>query len=304
MLNVIALRYFVETVRLNGFTAAAQYLGVSQSTVSKMVRGLEDQIGETLIIRNGKPLLLSDAGQVMYEKGSEVIAAIMRLEKEVHEVQALNKGRVSIGIPPMINLLFTEVIKDFRERYPNIALYIHEHPGPAIEQLVASNELDLGFSIAPVDQHLELQHQVVANYEVYAIATPNLLRRNKEDLGLSQLIKSPLLLLNDDFGLTRLLRQRFAKEQLQPQIYAQSSQWDWLISMAQAELGVALLPKPFCTRLPTDLVYKPITSPELLQWQVTLLWSGRYLSQAAKAWLECCQRLLGGHWPQDIDETI
>lgn len=296
MLNVIALRYFVETVRLNGFTAAAQSLGVSQSTVSKMVRSLEDQIGETLIIRNGKPLLLSDVGRVLYEKGSDVLTALARLEQEVHEVQALSQGRVNIGIPPMINLLFTQVMKDFRERYPTISLQIYEYPGPAIEQMVATNELDVGFSIAPVDQLLPLEHQVVARHDVYAIALPEFLARNKDSIALAQVVQKPLLLLNDDFGLTRLLRQRFAQEQLQPRIYAQSSQWDWLISMAQAGLGVALLPEPFCSRLPTELVYKVIEEKEPLSWEVTLLWNGRYLSQAARAWLECCQTQLGGEW--------
>lgn len=289
MLNVIALRYFTETVRLGGFTAAAQYLGVSQSTVSKMVKNLEDQIGETLIVRNGKPMLLSDVGKVLYEKGGTVIESILRLEKEVYDVQALEQGRLYIGIPPMINLLFTKTIKEFRERYPSIALYVHEYPGPAIEQQVASDKLDLGFSIAPIDQHLPLQHQIIATYEVCAIATQDMLQSNSDELSLESLVKKPLLLLNDEFGLTRLLRQEFAKRQLQPKIYAQSSQWDWLISMAQAGLGIALLPEPFCARLPTDLSYKPIRKSELLKWQVTLLWNGRYLSQAARAWLQCCQ---------------
>ena len=296
LINVIALEYFVETVRLNSFTAAAQYLGVSQSTVSKMVKNLETDIGESLIIRSGKPLLLSDAGQVLYEKGTEVLAALKRLKKEVHAVQALEKGHLKIGIPPMVNLLFTEVVKEFREQYPSITLAISEPPGPAIEQLVAKNELDLGFSIAPVDQRLSLRHEVVASYAVYAIALPELLPRSNSALDLKAIAKKPLLLLNDDFGLTRLLRQRFTTEQLSPTIYAQSSQWDWLISMAKAGLGVALLPEPFCARLPADLVYRVIEEPVPLEWEVALLWNGRYLSQTARAWLECCQSHIEGDW--------
>lgn len=303
MLNVSALEYFVETVRLNSFTAAAQYLGVSQSTVSKMVKILETDLGETLIIRSGKPLLLSDAGRVLYDKGSEVLASLRALKQEVHAVQALQKGHVKIGIPPMVNLLFTEVVKDFRERYPNILLEISEPPGPAIEQLVAKNELDLGFSIAPVDQSLALGHEIVASYAVYAISTPDLLPRNKGALSLDLIAKKPLLLLNDDFGLTRLLRQRFATEQLKPHIYAQSSQWDWVISMAQAGLGVALLPEPFCSRLPNDLVYRVIDEPAPLRWEVAL-WNGRYLSQAARAWLDSCQAHIEGDWLHEAMEQL
>lgn len=288
MLNVMALRYFVETVRLGSFTAAAQFLGVGQSTVSKMVRTLEDQIGETLIIRNGKPLLLSDVGQVLFEKGSVLLQGLVQLEQEVHAVQALTKGLLKVGIPPMINLLFTDVLKEFRERYPTISLQVIEQPGPAIEELVATEQLDLGFSIAPIAPDLELQTNRVAQYPVYALGSTQYLSHSKAPIGLQQLSKKPLLLLQDEFGLTRLIRQRLSQEQLQPRVYAQSSQGDWLISMAQAGLGVAILPQPFCRRLPEDLVFRVIEEINPLHWEVMLLWNGRYLSQAAKAWLECC----------------
>lgn len=304
MLNVIALRYFVETVRLGSFTAAAQSLQVGQSTVSKMVRNLEDQLGETLIVRSGKPLLLSDVGQVLFEKGSQLLWDLARLEQEVHAVQALSKGQLKIGIPPMINLLFTAALKEFRERYPTIQVQIIEQPGPAIERLVALGELDMGFSIAPIATDLRLAHNAVVNYLVYAVGVPELLPRNKAPISLQQLSKKPLLFLNDDFGLTRLLRQHLLLEQLEPKVYAQSSQADWLISMAQAGLGIAVLPQPLCQRLPEDLVVRVIEQSQPLHWEVVMLWNGRYLSQAAKAWLECCLPVFQeNHW-QELEQQL
>lgn len=304
MINVMGLRYFVETVRLGSFTAAAQSLQVGQSTVSKMVRNLEDQLGETLIIRSGKPLILSDAGQVLFEKGSQLLLDLKRLEQEVHAVQALSKGQLKLGIPPMINLLFTEALKEFRERYPTIQLQIIEQPGPAIEQLVAMGELDIGFSIAPIASDLKLAQNPVASYLVYALALPELLPRSKAPISLQQLSKKPLLFLNEDFGLTRLIRRHLLLEQLEPKIYAQSSQGDWLISMAQAGLGIAVLPQPLCQRLPENLVVRVLEQGEPLHWEVVMLWNGRYLSQAAKVWLECCIPVFQeNHW-EDLERQM
>lgn len=301
MLNVVALRYFVETVRLGGFTAAAQSLGVGQSTVSKMVRSLEDQVGELLIVRNSKPLLLSDVGQLLFEKGGLLLQDLKQLQQEVHQVQALTKGYLKVGLPPMINLLFTAALKEFRERYPDIQLQIIEQPGPAIEQLVASDQLDFGFSIAPIAPDLALQTNRVISYPIYALGLAEHLPRSQSPISLEQLVKKPLLFLNDEFGLTRLLRHHLLQEQIQPRIYAQSSQGDWLISMAQAGLGVAVLPQPFCQRLPENLNYRVIEQTHPLQWEVVLLWNGRYLSQAAKAWLECCALVQP---EQDWDELL
>lgn len=304
MIPMTALRYFIETVRLQSFTAAAQSLGVSQSTVSKMIKNLEMELGEPVIVRSTKPLLLSDIGRVLYEKGPAVLESLQRLEQDVHAVQALRKGVLRIGIPPMINVLFTDVMKQFKEQHTQIQLHIVEQPGPAIEQMVAADELDLGFSIAPINQQISLASQILVSHEVYAVGHSELLRRSSDQIRFEQLVNQPLLLLNDEFGITRLVRQAFAKKQLQPTIYAQSSQWDWVLSMAQAGLGIALLPEPFCSRIPSDMVSTPIRLPESLKWEVVLLWNGCYLSQAAQAWLELCGQPLGGDWRSGYEEKI
>ena len=74
--------------------------------------------------------------------------------------------------------------------------------------------------------------------------------------------------------------------------------------MAQAGLGVALLPEPFCSRLPNDLVYRVIDEPAPLRWEVALLWNGRYLSQAARAWLDSCQAHIEGDWLHEAMEQL
>lgn len=304
MIPMTALRYFIETVRLQSFTAAAQSLGVSQSTVSKMIKNLELELGEPVIVRSAKPLLLSDIGRVLYEKGPAVLEGLQRLEQDIHAVQALRKGTLRIGIPPMINVLFTDVMKQFREQHDNVQLHIVEQPGPAIEQMVAADELDLGFSIAPINQQIALSAQVVVSHDVYAVGQADLLRRNNDQISVEELVNQPLLLLNDEFGITRLVRQVFARKQLQATVYAQSSQWDWVLSMAQAGLGIALLPEPFCSRIPSDMVSKPIRLPESLSWDVVLLWNGYYLSQAAQAWLDLCGQPLGGDWRSHYEQKL
>lgn len=287
MLNLNALVYFVETARLRSFTQAAHTLGVSQSTVSKMIKNLENDLGDLLIVRQSSPLKLTAIGEHLYKKGQHILQAITELEHDVHAMQSLKKGRLRIGIPPMVNLLLTQTLKQFRERYPDIALMISEPPGPMIEKEVAAGRLDFGFSIAPIEQDLALKQDVFADFPLYAIAQKHAINRLSKPLTLAQLANKNLLLLNEDFGITRLLNLHFAKANVTPTIYAQSSQWDWLISMAQAGLGIALLPEPFTEQLPAGMACRPITDPAL-RWQVVLLWDALYLSDSAQAWLEMC----------------
>ena len=60
-MDLRALRYFVETVRHSSFTHAAEHLCVTQSTVSKMVRQLEDEVGQPLLIREGRGVQIGRA---------------------------------------------------------------------------------------------------------------------------------------------------------------------------------------------------------------------------------------------------
>ncbi|SHI24028.1 LysR family transcriptional regulator [Pollutimonas bauzanensis] len=297
-MDIRSLRYFVETVRLNSFTQAAASLQVTQSTISKMIRQLEDEIGEPLLMRESRQFVLTDTGRVVYERGQDVLGAMRRLSAQVLETQALSRGALHVGMPPMINLLFTQVLKTFRTRYPHISLTLHEDTGQEIERQVAAGELEIGMSILPVDPELDLVSVQVASHAVWAVGEPGAFR-NKNTIRLEALRQTPLVLLKDDFALTRRLRREFRQAGIEPQIAAQSSQWDWTVSMARAGMGLALLPEPFIHRLNHEgLALARISDPEI-PWQVAHIWNGRYLSHAAKAWIDICQDVLGGRWLEE-----
>ncbi|MBJ7310958.1 LysR substrate-binding domain-containing protein [Rugamonas sp. CCM 8940] len=292
-MDLRSLRYFVETVRLSSFTQAAEALHVTQSTISKMVRQLEQEVGAQLLLREGRKLTLTDTGRVVFARGEDMLATLRQLNLEVRDTQARTRGSLTVGIPPMINLLFTPVLKAFRARHPQIALTLQEGTGQAIERQVAAGELEIGMTVLPVAPELALETLRIASYPLWALAAPGSFRQGQTTLRFKELAALPLVLLKDDFALTRSLRAAFAAAGFAPQVAAQSGQWDWLVAMASAGMGVALLPQPFVDRLAIGRMDAlRLVEPEL-QWQVAHVWNGRYLSHAARAWLEVCQEVLG-----------
>lgn len=292
-MDLRSLRYFVETVRLNSFTQAAETLHVTQSTISKMVRHLEEEVGAPLLIRDGRKLTLTDTGAIVYARGQEMLASMAEMTLELRDTQALQRGSLTVGIPPMINLLFTPVLKAFRQRHPAIALTLREDTGQAIERQVAAGELEIGMTVLPADSQLELETEAIASYPIWAVAAHGTFPKSRTTLKLKALARLPLVLLKDDFALTRSLRAAFRDAQIEPSVVAQSGQWDWLVAMASAGMGVALLPQPFIHRLAIGhLDTLRLVEPEL-QWQVAHVWNGRYLSHAARAWLDVCHDVLG-----------
>jgi len=291
-MDLRSLRYFAETVRLNSFTQAAESLHVTQSTISKMVKQLEEEVGAQLLIREGRRLTLTDTGQVVYARGVEMLATMRQLAVEVRDTQTVDRGQLTVGIPPMINLLFTPVLKAFRQRHPNITLTLQEDAGQAIERQVAQGELEIGMTVLPADPELGLQSSPIASYPVWALAAQGTFQKNRSTIKLKALANTPLVLLKDDFAMTRTLRAAFATAGFEPQIAAQSGQWDWLVAMASAGMGVALLPEPFIHRLAIGhLDAVKVADPELA-WQPAHVWRTSYLSHAARAWLAVCDEVL------------
>ncbi|AWB34765.1 LysR family transcriptional regulator [Orrella marina] len=297
-MDLRSLRYFTETVRLGSFTEAARLLGVTQSTISKMIRQLEDETGEPLLLRETRRLILTDTGKIVYDRGREILAAVQRLQIEIRETQSVARGSLAIGIPPMINLLFTEALKQFRDKHPKVALTLTECTGQQVEKLVASGELAAGMTVLPTRRRPDVAVARVATHRVLALAAPGMIKTGSDALTLQALSQLPLVLLNDEFALTRLLHHQFGKEGLEPRIAAQSGQWDWTVSMARAGMGVALLPEPFARRINTDgLDVRPVIKPEIL-WEIGILWNHRHPSHALSAWLNICRERLGGEWPE------
>ena len=72
-MDVRKLRYIVEVLRQQSFTRAAEKLFVTQPTISKMLRHLEDELGCTLLIREGRRLHLPDSGQAVYPRGLAIL---------------------------------------------------------------------------------------------------------------------------------------------------------------------------------------------------------------------------------------
>ncbi len=296
-MDIRSLRYFTETVRLGSFTEAAKALGVTQSTISKMIRQLEDTLGESLLRRDTRPLALTDVGEVVYQRGREILLAMQQLQQEVRETQSLARGSLALGMPPMINLLFTEVLKRFRGSFPDIELRLHECTGPEVEQRVAIGELAAGMTVLPLEPREDIVSAKVASHRVWAVATQDGLKGTAETVALRSVAQNPLILLNDDFALTRLLRQHLARAGIEARVGAQSGQWDWTVAMARAGMGISLLPEPFIKRINAQgLDCKPVSQPEIL-WEIALIWNEKRVSHALSAWLDLCREILGGEWP-------
>lgn len=286
-MDIRTLRYFVEVVRQQSFTRAAEKLFVTQPTISKMLKNLEDELNCTLLIRDGRKLLLTDTGRVVFERGQAILGEFHQLESELSDINHLHKGILRLGIPPMVGMLMAEPISQFRQRYPGVELKISEFGGLTVQQAVSNGELDLAMTALPVDENSGLSTLPLFNHPLCVLTPRTEQWAQVNSLSPEALAAHPLVIYNEDFALSRQLMALFTYHDVKPRIAVRSGQWDFLAAMVQAGIGVAILPQPICERLDAqDFCWIPLQSE--LHWELGMIWrEGVYLSHSAQAWLEC-----------------
>lgn len=292
-MDVRALRYFVEVVRQQSFTRAAEALFVTQPTISKMLRQLEEELGCTLLLREGRKLHLTDSGQVVYQRGLMILQEFKQLELEIGDINQLKTGELRLGVPPMVGMQIAGSVSAFRQRYPGIALKIVESGGLTVQEAVLSGSLDLALTALPIDEQAPLNTLTLMRHPLCVLVPRAEPWLSRVSVSLAQVAQHPLLIFNEEFSLNRQLKKAFQRENLTPQIAVRSGQWDFLAAMVQAGMGVAILPEPICQRLDRQsLLWLPLESE--LAWTLGLIWrEGSYLSRSAQAWIDCCRE----YWP-------
>lgn len=279
------LRAFVEVVRQGGFSQAAKAVFATQSTVSKAVKQLEDEIGVPLIDRLGHRNALTAAGEVVYRRALRLLADRDDLLAEIDEIRGLKRGTLRLGLPPIgSSTLFAPLFALYRQRYPGIEVRLVEHGSDRLEEILRAGEVDFCASLLPVAEDFEWQE--VRREPLVALLPMGHPLGGSRSLSFAALKGVPFILFETGFALNRIILDACGRHGFTPEVAARSSQIDFIVELAAAGLGAAFLPRMIAEqRNHKGVRLIPIDEPEA-DWDMAVVWRrGAYLSHAARAWL-------------------
>ena len=117
------LEYFRHVAELGSFTRAASFLSVVQPALSRQVRQLEVELGQNLFDRNGRGVVLTDAGSRLLEHTRGILMQVGRARQELEEQKNGDSGHFVLGLPPSLGRSVTvPLVKAFASRLPNAGL--------------------------------------------------------------------------------------------------------------------------------------------------------------------------------------
>ncbi|MBQ6568679.1 MAG: LysR family transcriptional regulator [Clostridia bacterium] len=115
------LRYFLEAAREGNITRAAERLHVSQPTVSKQIKELEEELGTKLFIRSNYSIRLTDAGMLLRERAADIIELVDKTKNEFSSLEEINSGDIYVGAAESDSIsLFADALHDLQKSYPKI----------------------------------------------------------------------------------------------------------------------------------------------------------------------------------------
>lgn len=284
-MDIKHLQYFIEVANYNSFTRAADHLFITQPTISKMIKNLENDLGVELFDRSGKKLSLTDAGRVVYEQALLINKAFNNLETEMDNLLGLKKGHIRIGLPPIIDsTFFPKLIGRFHQKYPNITFQLIEDGSKKIEESVADDSLDIGIIMLPTNPNL-FHHVSFIKEDLKLILHPTHPFASKQSVHLADLKDENFIMFNKEYAVRDLIISSCNRAGFNPRIMSESSRWDFIEELVACKMGVALLPESICRQLSNQVQAVEITNPSL-NWNLGIIWrKEQYLSYAAKEWL-------------------
>ncbi|MRH97090.1 transcriptional regulator CynR [Agrobacterium tumefaciens] len=236
------VRYFLAVAEQESFTRAAAALHVSQPALSQQVRLLEESLGVQLFDRTGRTTRLTDSGEVYLQYVRRASQEFLEAKRALHDVDDLSRGSLRVAVTPTFTTyLVGPLVEAFHSRYPSISLNLREISQEHMENLLLSDEIDVGiaFSGTPTAD-LDLDSLLVETLALVVRAGHPL--ASERSVGLDALSAESLVLLSAEFA-TRDQIDRFCRQHsIQPRVQIEVNSISAVVEIVRRTSLSTLLP--------------------------------------------------------------
>ena len=294
-LDILHLTYFVEVARQESFTKASETLFVSQSSISKLIKNLESELGLPLFDRTPRGVCLTEGGVRLFEKAKVILDTFHGIHDDLSVFTSTPRGRLRIGIPPLVQTLdnLPRIVAEFKMLHPLIQLSLIEVGSRMVERKIDNGELDVGIVVLPTKAEAELELVSFLQEPLQLIVHHEhpLAQRPAADIG--NLREESFVLYRDDFALRDHIMDTCRAHGFTPKIVCETAQWDFMVDIVASKLGIAFLPRSVCLKIHNDNIRTLPLISEIKPWHLAFAWKNTNLHQATRAWLEYAFQIFG-----------
>ncbi|MDD6212825.1 MAG: LysR family transcriptional regulator [Clostridiales bacterium] len=282
-MNLNQLEYFCTAVRCQSITKAANKLYVSQPAISGAIRELEKEFSISLFSHTRNKLVLTDEGRRFYERSELLLKDVETAKLQLCDLGS-SRTPVCVGIPPIWGTtFFPDLLRDFKEKYPDIRLTFYEYGSARAAALVKEGELDVALVNLSLNDPDKFHSVFIGRDHFVAAVAPDHHLAHRDSITLEELAAEPLVMYNTDSVQNNSIRSRFDRIGIVPNILAYTSQIYTMKSMIHNNTCVSFF---YASLLPNhpDLVGIPI-EPRIEQ-KAGLIWrKEKYVTSSTESFI-------------------
>jgi DNA-binding transcriptional LysR family regulator len=286
-MELYSLQVFLTVATERSFSRAAEKLLRTQPAISLSLQRLEQELGEKLIDRSGKDLILTDAGRTVLDYARRFESLRLELDNSLAELRDKSAGRLIIGANESTILYLLRHIEQYRELYPKIKVQVRRSLSSKIPGELLDGNLELGaISYDPGDERLK--SKVVYTDALAFVVSPQHRLAHKRTVSITELASEVFIAHNVLSPYREVVLREFHNHKVPLRMDVEMPTVETIRKLVISNIGVAFLPRMCVEEEIEQGQLCEVRVKEIhVERKIRLVYpTRRVLSHAAKAFLE------------------
>lgn len=281
-MELLQLQYFLAVARLEHMTEAARSLHVTQSSLSKTIGRLEEDLGVPLFDRNGRRLRLNEFGSSFLRRAERALFELEQGRQELKDLSRLEHNTLELAVTAASTL--PNILRAFRKKQPHIHFHVQMLTTQEMVKRLLRGEVDFCLSSPSIEAE-DIESIVVFNDPILVAVPKGHRLADRTSVALAELKEEWFVGVKRGYG-TRDLADTVCKSAgFNPNYVYEGDEPSRLISLVEAEIGIAFIPGT-ARDIRANLSYLQVENHEMVR-EIALLWNkNRYISRAGHEFRE------------------
>ncbi|MCZ8522008.1 MULTISPECIES: LysR family transcriptional regulator [Paenibacillus] len=276
-MELLQLQYFIAVARVEHVTEAARSLHVTQSSLSKTIQRLEEDLGVPLFDRIGRKLRLNEFGIRFLHRAERALFELEQGKQEISDLSSPEHGTLALAVTAASAL--PSILREFRKKRPYIQFHVQMLTTQEMVTLLHRGEVDFCLS-SPSIQGDDIECQVVFNDPILVAVPKGHRLADRSSVALTELRDEWFVGVKRGYGTRDLVDSMCKSIGFVPNYVYEGDEPARLSALVEAEIGIAFIPST-ARNSQEQIHYLQVEDHELVR-EIALLWHrSRYISRTA-----------------------
>ena len=252
-MTIIQLEYFLAVANCGSFSIAADHCFVTQPSLSMQIKSLEEELGVMLLDRSKKPVIPTEAGEVVLSQVRETLKEYKTIKEVVSQLKGEIAGKIRLGVIPTIApYLLHKFIPEFVQRYPKVELEVREMKTEDIVNALNRESIDVALVAGGTCGDGIIEYDMFDD-RFYAYVSPANQLYNRANIRIEDLDMRDLVLLSvGNCMRDQVLELCQARHSLPSRYYFESGSLDTLMRIVDCTSCITIIPEMSLEYVPKE----------------------------------------------------